>query len=203
MQGLFDLPPDLRAAADASLQAGEHAEWAGRGSPSRAFYSVIGLWLFALPWTAVSLLFFAAALAALLGIAEIEGAEGPMAWFFLLFSLPFVAIGAALLSAPFWAARDARRSVFLVTDRRVLKVCAEGGRSVKALAAAALRGVEAKIGHDGRGRVKALGPVGKDSDGDRVTDEIDMNGVADAAGAEAALWRLIESARAQNGKTMS
>ena len=195
MQALFDLPPDLRHAADASLQAGERAEWAGRASPARAFFSAAALWLFAVPWTAVSLVFFGSALAAVLGVARIDGAEGPMAWFFLLFSLPFVTIGAALLSAPFWAAREARRSVFLITDRRVLKVGAERGRSVKALAAAALRGVEVKIGADGRGRVKALGPVGKDSDGDRVTDEIDMNGVDDAAGAEAALWRLIESAR--------
>lgn len=174
---------------------GEHALWAGRPSPLRAFIGAVAIWLFAIPWSAISFLFFGSAVATLTGAATIEGAEGGMAWFFLVFSLPFVAIGLGLMSAPFWSARDARRSGFIVTDRRVLKVSDDGARSVKALAASSLRGAESRIGRDGRGSVKLLGPVGKDSDGDKVTDDITMTGVADAAGAEAAVWRLIEARR--------
>lgn len=191
MQGIYDFPPPLRAAADAALLPGEHAAWAGRPSPMRAFWRVTPIWLFAAPWSAISFLFFGSAVAALTGAATIEGAEGPMAWVFLIFSLPFVAIGAGLLAAPVFAMRDAMASGFIVTDRRVMKISAQGARTVKALAASALRGAQSRIGADGRGSVKALGPVGRDSDGDKVTDDIEMTGVADARGAEAAIWRLI------------
>lgn len=195
MQGLYDFPPALKSAADAALMPGEQALWAGRPSPAQAFLSTIAIWLFAIPWSAISFLFFGSAIAALTGVATIEGAEGGMAWFFLVFSLPFVVIGLGLMSAPFLAIRDARRSGFIVTDRRVMKVSVDGARAVKALAASALRGAEARIGKDGRGSVKVLGPVGKDSDGDKVTEDLALTGVADAAGAEAAVWRLIESRR--------
>ncbi len=197
MQGIHDFPQDLRTAAEAALMSGEAPVWTGRPSPARAFLGTVLIWLFAIPWSAVSFFFFGAALGALTGLATIKGAEGGMAWFFLLFSLPFVAIGLGLLSLPFLAAHEAQRTAFLVTDRRVLQVSSGAGRNVKGLAAAALRGAETRIGADGRGRVKALGPIGRDSDGDRASDEIAMIGVDDAAGAEAAIWRLIESARSK------
>ncbi len=200
MNGLFDFPPDLRAASEAAMLPGESVAWAGRPSPAHAFLSTIAIWLFAIPWTAISLVFFTSAVAAVIGVAEIEGMEGAGGWLFFLFSLPFLAVGVLSFSAPFWAARDASASGFVITDRRVMKISAHNsgasaGRSIKALTAGALRGAEAKVGRSGRGVVKALGPVGKDKDGDSVTDEIVMAGVADAQGAERALWRLIETHR--------
>ncbi len=179
---------------------GESVAWAGRPSAWHAFLLALPIWLFAIPWTAISVVFFTSAVAAVIGVAEIDGMEGAGGWLFVLFSLPFLLIGLAMMSAPFWAARDARASGFVITDRRVMRISegnpsASGGRSVKALTAGALRGAEAKVGRGGRGVVKALGPVGRDSDGDRVTDEIVMAGIADAHGAERALWSLIEAHR--------
>lgn len=193
MHGLYEFPPALRAAAETALTAGETVAWTGRPSPVRAFLGSVGVWLFAFPWTAFSLVFFGSGIAAVTGIAPAEELEGGAGWFLLLFSLPFVMIGALLLSIPVAAARQARLSGFLITDRRVLQVGVDGARSVRALAARALRGVESRIGADGRGVVKALGPVSKDSDGDRTSDDIIMIGIAEAARAEAALWRLIEA----------
>ncbi len=196
MQGLYDFPPALRAAADAAMLSGESVAWAGRPSVWHAFLLAMAIWLFAIPWTAISVVFFTSAVAAVIGVAEIDGMAGAGGWLFVLFSLPFLLIGLAMMSAPFWAARDAKASGFVITDRRVMRISADassanGARSIKALTAGALRGVEAKVGRGGRGVVKALGPVGRDSDGDRVTDEIVMAGINDAQGAERALWSLI------------
>ncbi len=45
---------------------------------------------------------------------------GAMGLFFPLFGLPFVAIGACMLCAPFWAQRRAGQVAYVVTDRRVI-----------------------------------------------------------------------------------
>lgn len=195
MNGLYEFPPHLRSAVESAMAPGEVVAWAGRPCPRAAFLSMLPVWLFAIPWLTASSLFFGSAIAAAAGMAVIEGAEGPMAWVMLIFSLPFMAVGIGALSAPLFAMREAQNSGFLITDRRVLKVTATRNRMTRSLTGAALRGVESRVGSDGRGAVKVLGPVGKDSDGDRVADDIKMIGVADAAGAEAALWRLIDRTR--------
>ncbi|NWG71254.1 MAG: hypothetical protein HXY23_06550 [Parvularculaceae bacterium] len=195
MEGIYAFPADLRALAEEQTRDGERILWAGRPAPARAFLTATPIWLFAVPWTVVSCVFFGSSLAAALGLARIEGMERGAAWGFLLFSLPFFGIGLGLLAAPFIVLQEARRTAFVITDRRVLSLTANRSRTVKGLAASALRGAEARRFANGRGTVKALGPVGRDSDGDRVTDEIVMSGIADPSGAEQAVWSLVESAR--------
>lgn len=191
MSGLYDFPSSLRQQAEAMLLDGERIVWAGRPDPRR---SMAGLWpvvLFGIPWTALSGSFMAIPIAALLGLAEVKGARDLPGAIAFLFSIPFVLVGLALVSAPYWAFREASRSGFIVTDQRVMKLTEGRARSVKALAARTLRGAEMTTHHDGAGTVKALGPVGRDSDGDPKTDDITMVGVKDPLGAERAIWSLI------------
>jgi hypothetical protein len=195
MEGLYAFPPELRALAEAQAKPGERFVWAGRPSPVRAFLTATPIWLFAVPWMTVSSIFFGSAAAGAFGFAHIEGLEGWTAWAMFVFSLPFIGIGVVALAAPLLMAHESARTAFVITDQRVLSLTANGGRKVKGLAAKALRGAEIRIFANGRGTVKALGPVGRDSDGDRVSDEIIMSGVADPQGAERAVWDLIAAAR--------
>lgn len=196
MNGLYDFPEALRGQAEALLAPGETVVWAGRPDPSRTALAALPIYLFAIPWTAISLVFFVSAVAGSTGLAEIGGVKGWAGLAFVLFSTPFVLIGLALMTAPLWAWREAARGGFLVTDRRVVKMTLGAGvATTKSLAGSALRGAESKRRADGIGSVKALGPIGRDSDGDRKTDDIVMVGVRDAAGAENAIWRLVEAAK--------
>jgi hypothetical protein len=54
---LTALPQELRAALQAELQPGESLLWAAQPRPSRAAAIVWFIWLFAIPWTTISLMF--------------------------------------------------------------------------------------------------------------------------------------------------
>lgn len=195
MSGLYDFPEPLRRKAEAALLDGERVVWAGRPDPARAARATWPVVLFGIPWAAVSGLFMLSPIVTALGVADIKGAAGWAGVGIFLFSIPFVAIGVALVGAPVWAFREAVRSGFLVTDKRVLRVTEGTTGGVRWFAGRSLRGAEASVHADGRGTVKALGPIGRDSDGDRKTDDLLMIGVADPAGAERSLMSLVETSR--------
>ncbi len=195
MDGLYDFPERLRRRVDATLLPGERIVWAGRPDPRRSMLGALPAVLFGLPWTAISGGMMAAALAAALGVADTKGASGWPAFALFLFTIPFVLIGLALLGAPYWARREAAHSGVIVTDRRVLQLTEDVGSKVKALSGASLRGAETILHKDGAGTVKALGPIGRDSDGDPKTDDLTLVGVKDPGGAERAIWSLIAASR--------
>jgi hypothetical protein len=74
--------------------------------------------IFAVPWTAFAVFWTVAAAG---GIWNRGGA--PASWFhyvFPLWGVPFILIGLAMLSTPWWTARAARRTVYAITDRRAI-----------------------------------------------------------------------------------
>lgn len=195
MNEFYDFPDGLRTAASAALLPGEVVRWSGRPHPGRTMRASLPVLLFGIPWLTFSLFFFFSPVAGALGLAPVKG---PAIWgavAFSAFAVPFVAIGVAITGAPLFARWQAARTGFLVTDQRVVEV--RDGRAVirKALAAQALRGAETIAFPDGTGTVKALGPIGRDSDGDPKTDDIAMIGINDPAGAEQAIWRLVGGAK--------
>ena len=83
---------------------------------------------------------------------------------FPLFGVPFVTIGLAMLSAPLWAWRSARRTLYTVTDRRLILFESTGGRaiSVRSLEPRALRDVRRTERPDGSGSLDILGQSRQD-----------------------------------------
>jgi hypothetical protein len=92
------------------LQPGEHVLWAGQ--PDALAYCLRGAWYlvpFSLLWAGFAFFWEASAL--------VSGA--PL--FFDLWGIPFVLIGLYLVVGRFYVAiREARRTIYAVTDRRVL-----------------------------------------------------------------------------------
>lgn len=128
------LPSELVSALDAELRPGERVVWAGRPKVWRAAIgNAIIPCLFGIPFLGFAIFWTSMAI----WIGSAAGRQGPdggagaggadtantPAWFywgFPLFGIPFILIGAGLVSSPYWAARRFRRTVYAVTDRRAV-----------------------------------------------------------------------------------
>jgi hypothetical protein len=110
------IPVDLRNQVDKELQAGERIQWVGQPIPGRQFGTASrwGIVIFAIPWTAFAV--FWTCMAAK-GVSKSHSA---MSWAFPLFGVPFVLVGVAMLSSPFWERKAAGKLVYALTDRRAI-----------------------------------------------------------------------------------
>jgi hypothetical protein len=168
------------------LDPGERLLWAGRPDPRSAIPASIGIFVFAIPWTAFALFWMWGASG--FGAAFREGGEeaGGFRYFFL-FGLPFVLIGIGMLLSPLWIYRKARSTVYAVSDRRLLITHGEGTRSVHSLPGRLLGSIEMKERRDGRGDLVFQQPAsGENSSGTSFA----FHGVGDVRAVE----RLIRGA---------
>ena len=102
------LPSSLQDLVRAELHDDERVLWQAQPIAAQRLRSGFGIWLIGVPWTAFSV------------FGTVVASHGSM--LLAMFGLPFVAVGALMLSAPWIARRTARHSVYVVTDRRVLLI---------------------------------------------------------------------------------
>jgi len=112
------IEPELRRALDAELADGERIVWLRQPVPWLLWRGSLVVLIFGIPWTAFAIFWT-------LGAAGMIGKSGarPTGWWayiFPLWGLPFICIGLALLSSPYWVARAARRTVYAITNRRAI-----------------------------------------------------------------------------------
>lgn len=110
--------------AEAELEQGETVAWRGQPSRGRYFLQAMPIVAFAIPWTAFALFWEACAAG-----FQLPNFQQPGQFFFALFGLPFLLIGFGMLSTPFWAARNAKNTLYVLTDRRA--IIFEGGWGTK------------------------------------------------------------------------
>lgn len=108
------LPGKLADLVNAELKSGERVVWAGQPVPGRFARRSLRFVLFAIPWTAFALFWVAGAS----GFKMPDFSHGP--GLFPLFGVPFVLIGCGMLSSPLWMRRKARRTAYVITNRRAL-----------------------------------------------------------------------------------
>jgi len=113
------LPPELDSRVRSELNRGERLLWVGQPRPGRFMRMAIPIVLFGLPWTAFSIFWMVGASGLLFGGFG-KGPPGAFRVLFPLFGLPFVLIGLAMLSSPFWLRRKAKRTCYALTDRRAI-----------------------------------------------------------------------------------
>ena len=119
---LFDdnhLPLELDARVRSELRDGERLLWVGQPRPGRIARQGIPLLLFGIPWTGFAVFWMAAASGLLFGGGK-GGPGGVFSLCFPLFGLPFVLLGFAMLSSPFWLWRKAKRTCYALTDHRAI-----------------------------------------------------------------------------------
>lgn len=186
---------DFRKFIDRELRD-ERLLWAGKPDPRTAFMGAIIIWLFAVPWSAFSFAWEAKALHDfILQVPKSRGNAGG-SFMMVLFGIPFVAIGAAMLSAPWWAARMARRTIYILTDRRLASFTQKHNAiSVKSTWPKDIQSVEKTVKADGSGSLKLSFGSKRDSDGDLVETSETLSGIGNVGELERLLVDLRNSPR--------
>jgi hypothetical protein len=194
MSSYYVLPADLERAVTDELAAGERIVWGVQPLARRFLLQTLPVVVFGVPWTAFSVFWTVMAAG---GVAS-AGAAGWWAWIFPLWGVPFVLVGLAMLSAPYGAWRGARRTLYLVTDRRALAFTAKGRAAieVRAFAPDALGALRRVQRPDGSGDLFFARDEWRDSDGDRRTADVGFTAVPDVRAAEEAVRHLAASVRA-------
>jgi hypothetical protein len=192
-RGFDSVPRELVARLTRDLQ-GERILWAGQPSPRAAFWAGAPIWLFAIPWLAFSLGWEAIALAAYFGtdLDKTPGGAGLMAAIFPLFGIPFVLIGIGLVGKPFWNAWRARRSVHVLTDKRLVTARLRGSAlEVDSIAPGRIMAISRLEGREGIGTLTFSLGAFRDSDGDPVEKRESWVGIADVKTLEDRLRQIM------------
>lgn len=184
----------LRAALERELGPSERVVWHG-WQLARIDPLHFGIWIFAVPWTAFAL-FWTSMAAGAVAATDLGGA-GLLAWAFPLFGLPFIAVGAWMLSRPFVPLWERGKVLYVVTDSRVLRLALAGDLVIQTLPADRIGLAERRERAGGAGTMRLAVRIGRDSDGDRVTETFDIGPVNDIGGAAQAIDRI--AARARRG----
>ncbi len=132
------LPVELQQQVQAELRPGEKQVWAGRPLPRVFRGQAIVACLFGLPFAGAGL------------FVELHAGRQVVA---RLFGLPFLAVGCSLITAPWWMAKKAKRTVYAVTDQRAVVITGNvfGGVTVQSFEPDRLTGITRNQRADGTG----------------------------------------------------
>lgn len=132
-------PPadDPLTVARAELAPGERLVWADRPDPGRVRRRTWPRLLFGLVFAGFGLFWTSQAMAA-----------GGFVW---LFGLPFVAIGAGIATAPWWRPRQARATVYAITDQRIVIIRGWPSRRVQSFGPGDIDVIDRREQADGTG----------------------------------------------------
>jgi len=187
-----EVPAEMQDRVERELEAGERILWMEQPVPRFFSPASTGAFLFAIPWTAFALFWICGASGFKLPDFS-KGLEGFE--FFPLFGVPFVLVGLAMLSAPLWTYRSARKTVYAITGRRALGI--EGGirsTTIRTYPPDRLQDIHRTERRDGIGDVIIASRTWKDSEGSRQTEKHGFMNVRDAKTVETMLRELAKTA---------
>ena len=142
--GLID--PKITALKQ-ELRPGERIAWQSIQYP-RLTGAPMAIFLFAIPWTAFALFWIGTAW---FMTRSVDGATDPLAMVFPLFGLPFVFVGMGMMATPFLRYISAKRTIFAVTNQRIIRLYKRKGvlcQSVPAKRIGKVKLFDGKDGHD-------------------------------------------------------
>jgi hypothetical protein len=142
----MEIDYDAQEIAAREIQGSERLLWCGRPQPLRLALSAVPMLVFAVPWTAFSVFWICGAA----GFKVPDFRAGGFA-FFPLFGLPFLLIGIAMLLSPLWAWRTGRRTIYAITDKRLLIIETGSSTSVRTLGPQGLDRLQRVDRSDGSG----------------------------------------------------
>ncbi|MDP3847842.1 MAG: hypothetical protein Q8R10_15600 [Pseudomonas sp.] len=163
MNDLATLPLPLQQRLNGELKPGERFVWSGQPVPARYMNSGFKAWYFFVPWTAFAAFWIASA-------ADYQWPAFNSGWdFFPLGGLPFLLIGLAGLSTPFWLRRRARTMIYAISNLRAMTIEGANSFTVKSYHAKDIAEVVRTEHPDGSGDLVLRTEHYRDSDGDRQT----------------------------------
>jgi hypothetical protein len=192
----FDELPHVMKNFAAREFVGEKLLWAARPDVRIMMLMSCGIWIFAIPWTAFALFWESMVLGPVLadwlgyevgGMKPTGNALQSMMWVMGLFGLPFVLVGFGMLLAPYFVWRKGRRTVYVLTDKRLAILTAGRTIEIKNIIPSTIEFITRKEGPDGRGSLKLSFGFARDSDGDRVERAETLGIIDDVRSVEAML----------------
>jgi hypothetical protein len=173
------LPKTLTDALKSFVQRefmGESLKWAHLPPPGAAFRAGLVVWFFGIPWTAFTVFWEATAIRQYLQGSATHGKPSLM---LVLWGIPFVLIGLVMMSAPFWAWRQARRSVWVLSDRRLSLITAgRKATKIRSIMPGDILAIERAERADGTGHLKLMFQSTRDSEGHRQERSEQIAGIA-------------------------
>ena len=156
MSSNLALPPEIQAVVNTELAAGEQVAWSGQPLASRMARKGIILSLVGIPFTGFAVVWMGMAL--FIGHEFRESGAGFLSWIpslFPLFGVPFLLIGLSMIFSPLWMARQARRTAYLVTERRAIILAPRffGGVAVRSFMPSGLGDLQRTQNADGSGDI--------------------------------------------------
>lgn len=172
------------------LHPSERISWSSAPRPSRLARRTLPAVLFGIPWTLFAVFWIAGAS----GFKMPDFSHG--AGLFPLFGVPFVLIGFGMLSAPYWAARKAAASAYVITNERVMLFESGfwGGITIRSFLPHQLSDLRRVQLPDGSGDLILDKKISTDSEGSKTSTDIGFFGVPDVRGVEAMILNLAKSA---------
>lgn len=174
------MSPPLADLLRRELLAGEHVLWSGQPA-SRRMLAAFALWGFAVPWTAFALFWEGMALMPWFAPTTPSWVQWSFGIAMPLFGLPFIAIGFWMLWQPVRAVRKARDTLYVLTNRRLIRLVAGPTTEQTSVFVDRIGPIEKSEGRDGWGSIRVQTHSRVDSEGDRVTEKFEVNAVPDVA----------------------
>jgi hypothetical protein len=184
------IPKELRRKIDNELQPEEFIRWVEQPIPRFFTAASIGSILFGIPWTSFAIFWMWGASG--FKLPDLREGLQPQ-HLFALFGLPFVFIGFAMLSSPIWEWQAARKTVYLVTDKRAISIQGGWSTTIRSYLPDQLKDIYRKERADGTGDVIISIRRWKDSDGDNRNEEIGFLGVRNPREVENILKQLAQN----------
>jgi hypothetical protein len=185
------LSASLSALLAREMRSGERLLWSGQPDARRAMLKPFAFYLFAVPWTAFSLSWETIAVR-----MAFTGAPPLVGIIMTLFGLPFVVIGLAMMAAPFSANRTARRTIYGVTDHRLVELISGRTLKVRSVEASSIGPVTRRQRENGHGTLSIETGSHRDSEGDRTTDTFVFESISEVSRVETLVNRLRQTAAA-------
>ncbi len=179
----------LQQLIDAELHPFERIAWSSAPRPARLARRTLPIVLFGIPWTAFAIFWIAGASG--FKMPELSHGTG----LFPLFGVPFVLIGLGMLSSPYWAARKAASSAYVVTNERViiLESGVFGGVTIRSFLPHHLSEIRRVQLPDGSGDLILDTEVTTNGKGSRSTTDIGFFGIPDVKSVETMVQSVARS----------
>jgi hypothetical protein len=177
------IPKELRRKIENELQPGEFIRWIEQPIPHYSTAASIGAALFSILWTSFAIFWMWGA--SVFKLPDIKEGLQPQ---HLL-----VLFGFGILSSPVWVWQAARKTVYLVTDKRAISIHGGWSTTIRICLPNQLKDIYRKERADGAGDVIISIRRWKDSDGDNMSEEIGFLGVRNPREVENILKQLADN----------
>ena len=188
----YRLPQQLGSLIESELQSNERIAWLEQPIPGRLARTTLPIVLFGIPWTAFAIFWTVGA-----AWSTSKAANDPGIFrVFPLFGLPFILFGLGMLSRPFWVWRSAKRSAYVLTDRRAILFRAGWrGTTVRSFEPERLTDLQRKQHSDGSGDLVFAHDTRRDSNGHRQSTDVGFLAIRDVKSVEEMVRALVQRSR--------